>query len=101
MAAYLVVEAILTNPQDFVSYTKAVPPLVTKFGGEYIAVGGESESLEGEWGVTRIVLHKWPSMDAARKFWYSDEYTEAKKLREGTGTFRVMLVDGLKAGNLE
>jgi len=101
MPAYLVVEAILTNPKEFIGYTKAVPPLVTRFGGEYIALGGESESLEGDWGATKIVLHKWPSMDAARQFWNSDEYTEAKKLREGAGTFRVMLVDGLKKEQLE
>ncbi len=96
MSAYLVVEAVLTDPKGFVPYTKVVPSLVAKMGGEYIAIGGESEVLEGEWGNTKVVLHRWPSMQAARDFWYSDEYQEAIKLREGTGEFRVMLVDGVK-----
>jgi len=94
VAAYLVVEAVLTDPKKFKPYTEVVPQLITKFGGEYISIGGESEVLEGEWGATKVVLHRWPSMQAARDFWNSEEYTEAKKLREGTGTFRVMLVDG-------
>lgn len=101
MSAYIVVEAVLTDPAGFLPYTKAVPPLVQKFGGEYIAIGGESEVLEGDWGKTKVVLHRWPTMQAARDFWYSEEYEAAKKLREGTGTFRVMLVDGVKKETLE
>lgn len=94
MPAYIVVEARLSDPKKFLPYTKVVPALVTKYGGEYIAIGGASEVLEGDWGDTKIVLHKWPDMQSARNFWNSDEYSEAKKIRAGTGTFRVMLVDG-------
>jgi len=101
MSAYIVVEAIITDFANFVPYTKAVPPLVAKMGGEYISIGGESQALEGDWGETKIVLHRWPNMQAARDFWFSDEYEQAKKLREGTGTFRVMLVDGVKKETLE
>ncbi len=101
MPAYLVIEAVLTDPAAFVPYTKAVPPLVAKFGGQYISLAGSSEVLEGDWGATKVVLHRWPNMQAARDFWYSDEYQEAIKLREGTGTFRVMLVDGLNQETLE
>lgn len=95
MSAYIVVEAIITDREGFLPYTKVVPPLVAKMGGEYIAIGGEAEPLEGDWGETKVVLHRWPNMQAAREFWYSDEYQAAKELRAGTGTFRVMLVDGL------
>jgi len=101
MAAYIVVEANLTDPKKFAPYTQVVPDLVTKFGGEYISIGGASEPLEGEWADTKIVLHRWPDMAAARAFWYSDEYEQAKKLREDTGQFRVILVDGVKEEQLE
>ena len=95
MAAYLVIEAIITDPKGFLPYTKVVPDIVSKFGGEYLSLAGEAEVMEGDWGATRVVLHRWPDMDAARQFWNSDEYQQAKKLRDGTGQFRVMLVDGL------
>ena len=101
MAAYLVIEAVLTDPKGFIPYTKAVPGLVERYGGEYLSLAGESEVFEGDWGETRVVLHRWPDMDSARRFWYSDEYREAKKLREGTGQFRVMLVDGINSDTLE
>jgi len=101
MSAYLVIEAILTDPAAFAPYTKAVPPIVAKYGGEYISLAGDSEVFEGDWGATKVVLHQWPTMQAARDFWFSEEYQKAKKLRAGTGTFRVMLVDGLTKETLE
>lgn len=101
MSAYLVVEAVITDWDQFGQYSRVVPGLVADFGGEYIVLGGEAEALEGEWGETRIVMHRWPDMASARAFWQSPEYTEARKLREGTGEFRVMLVDGVHKERIE
>ena len=64
-------------------------------------LGGEHEALEGEWGDTRIVVHRWPNADAARRFWNSEEYAELRKVREGTGDFRIMLLEGLEKEDLE
>jgi uncharacterized protein (DUF1330 family) len=49
----------------------------------------------------KIVLSEWPDMDAARRYWYSPEYQALKALREGTGRFRVILVDGIQEERLE
>ena len=94
--AYVVIEAKLkeSEMERFGLYASQVPALVSKYGGEYLVLGGHHEALEGDWDTTRIVLHRWPSMVEARKFWDSDEYQELKKLREGTGEFRIMLLEG-------
>jgi uncharacterized protein (DUF1330 family) len=39
------------------------------------------------------VISEWPDRAAALRFWQSPEYAEARKLREGTGSFQVVLVD--------
>ena len=98
MAAYLVVEAVITDRKKFAAYAQRVPDAVARAGGEYIVLGGEAETLEGDWGEERLVVHRWPDMDAARRFWHSDEYRDIKRLREGTGRFRVMLVQGCSTG---
>lgn len=102
--AYVVVEARLKPSEAgrfMDSYASRVPALVAKYGGEYVVLGGRHEPLEGEWGETRLVLHRWPNAEMARRFWHSEEYREVKKGREGTGEFRVMLVEGLERGDLE
>jgi len=101
MSAYLVIEAIITDKQRFAAYAKLVPGLVSKMGGEYLSQRGDAESLEGDWGETKVVLHRWPDMQAARDFWYSEEYQAAKKLRQDCGSFRIMLLDGINTQIIE
>ena len=94
MPAYLIVEAKISDPDAFAEYARRVPALVSAHGGEYIVMGGEQEALEGDWSGMRVVLHRWPDMATARAFWNSPEYQDAKRLREGKGEFRVILVEG-------
>lgn len=91
--ALMLIEADITDMDRFREYTVAIIPIVQRFGGRYVVMRGAREDLEGDWGDTRIVISEWPSMDAARAFWNSPEYRRAVKLREGTGTFRVTLLE--------
>ena len=101
--AYIVIEAKLdpSHRERFASYASQVPALVAKYGGEYKVMGGTHEPLEGEWGATRIVMHRWPNAESAREFWHSEEYRELKKVREGTGDFRIILLEGLQRKELD
>ena len=95
MPAYMVVQATVTKPEQFAEYAQRMPALVEKHGGRYRVLGGEVESLEGDWGYQVLVISEWTSMDEARTFWHSDEYAELKKVREGALDVTVLLADGL------
>jgi uncharacterized protein (DUF1330 family) len=92
---YMIVIAELTDRARFLAeYASVVPALVEKFGGRYIIRGGGGEFLEGGWcDRASALVSEWPSKDAALRFWNSPEYTEAKRLREGTGRFQVLLIE--------
>ena len=53
MTAYIIVEAEVHDPEKFSAYAKTVPAIVAEFGGEYLVLGGQQESLEGDWGPSR------------------------------------------------
>jgi uncharacterized protein (DUF1330 family) len=91
--ALMLIEADITDMERFREYTLAIIPIVQRFGGRYVVMRGARVDLEGDWGTTRIVVSEWPSMQVAQDFWNSPEYREAVKLREGTGTFRVTLLE--------
>ena len=95
MPAFMVVQATVTNPDQFAGYAERIPAMAEKYGGRYLARGGEVETLEGEWGYQALIIVEYPSMDQARTMWYSDEYKELKKLREGAVDITVLLADGL------
>jgi len=92
---YMIVFADFTDRDKFMStYAKVVPGLVEKFGGRYVLMGSGGETLEGDWGSTpSAIISEWPDRAAAKRFWTSPEYAEAKKLREGTGRFQAILMD--------
>ena len=95
-SCYMIVLGAFTDFTRFMAtYQVAVGPLIAQFGGEYLLVGSDLQLLEGsfpEGGGS--VISKWPDRAAALAFWNSPEYAQVKKLREGTGTFQVVLVDG-------
>ena len=65
MPAYMVVQATVTKPEQFAEYAQRMPALVEKHGGRYRVLGGEVETLEGDWGYQALVISEWSSMDEA------------------------------------
>ncbi|MFN2099798.1 DUF1330 domain-containing protein [Altererythrobacter sp. MF3-039] len=95
MPAYMIIACKMHDRDKFVAgYGKAVPPLVEKFGGEYVIVAPGAELLEGSLeGYGSVAVSKWPDKAAVLRFWNSPEYAEAKKLREGLADCEVMVVE--------
>lgn len=85
--AYMVISVNEINPDKMDPFKKAVRPIVQSVGGaELLAVAPLSkvEVLEGEFDNPGLLLiEKFESMEAIKRYWYSDDYKEAKKLREG------------------
>ncbi len=100
MSAYLIIEARITDPQRFSDYARATPAVVARYGGRYVVMGGEQQSLEGSHAGTRTVVSIWPDRAAILAFWNSPEYAAVKPLRKGAGEFRVLLADGAGTENL-
>ena len=95
MAAYLIVQVDITDPDTFEEYKKQVPGTLAAYGGEYIVRGGEIDVLEGEWPMPRLVIIRFSSMAQARKWYRSPEYERPHKLREASARANLVLVDGV------
>ncbi len=95
MPAYLVVETDIHDPEQYELYKQATPAAVAAYGGRFIARGGDLAVLEGDWQPKRLVLLEFPDLEAAKRFYASPEYQEAKRLREGAAAFNMVAVEGL------
>lgn len=95
MAAYLMVDIEVTNPQQFEEYRRLAPAAVAKYGGRYIIRGGTYEALEGEWRPQRLVIVEFDSIEKAKAFYTSPEYRTAMKARAGAAKFKMLLVQGV------
>jgi uncharacterized protein (DUF1330 family) len=94
MPAYLIARVHLTDWNRYREYTKATPAAIERFGGRFIVRGGEVVTLEGPEETGRIVVIEFPSLDQAKAFFSSEEYTKVKKLREGAATGQFIAIEG-------
>jgi uncharacterized protein (DUF1330 family) len=95
MPAYVIVETDITDPERYERYKAASPGAVASGGGRFVARGGELAVLEGDWHPSRLVILEFPDLEAAKRWYASPEYTEAKSLRAGAANLRMIAVEGV------
>ncbi len=95
MAAYVIVEVNVTDPQLFAEYAKGVPATILAYGGKYLVRGGTTETKEGNWVPKRVVVLEFPSMDQARKWYDSSEYKPLLGMRLRAASAKLILVEGV------
>lgn len=94
MAAYIVVQVEVTDPQRYADYREMVVPTLEQYGGKFLVRGGRVENLEGEWSPSRFVVIEFESVEQAKAWWSSKEYGPAKKLRQETARTEMIVVEG-------
>ena len=94
-SAYIIANVEVTNPVQYEEYKRWSGAAMQAHGAEICVRGGAVEVLEGEWQPERLVVLKFQSMDAARRFSDSPEYARARISRQGAAIMRMVLVEGV------
>ena len=95
MTAYVIVDIDVHDPAGYEEYKKLAPSAVAFHGGKYIARGGRTETLEGEWSPTRLVILQFESIEQAKKWLDSEEYRAARQMRHQTAHSNMVVIEGL------
>lgn len=81
MPAVLIADIDVLDAETYARYRSANPDIVRRFGGRYLAVGGDVQVLEGDWIPRRTVMIEFPDMAALRAFYESAEYAAIRGIR--------------------
>ena len=95
MTAYVIVDIDVHDPVGYEEYKKLAPAAVELYGGKYIARGGKTETLEGDWSPSRLVILQFESNEQAKQWLNSPEYSEARKMRHQTANSKMVVIEGL------
>ena len=95
MSAYVVADIKVTDPAGYEPYRPLAAASIARFGGRFIVRGGKTELLEGASEPERIVVIEFPDADTARRWYHSDEYQHALKIRQANSSGRLILVEGV------
>ena len=94
MPAYIIAEIQITDPAAYDGYRPLAAASIAGFGGRFIVRGGKVNLLEGEPEPERVIVIEFPDADTARRWYRSDEYQAALKIRQAASRGRVFLAEG-------
>ncbi len=94
MAAYMIVDNEVTDPEGFREYQKRVGSTLESYGGTFLVRGEKYENLEGDWHLHQLIMLEFPSVEQARRWYQSDEYAPVKDIRLKTALTQLILVQG-------
>lgn len=94
--AYILVDTKINDPVAYEDYKTAAKPIVEKFGGVYLARGGQIDVVQDDlWAPTRLVLVRFPSMQAAHDFLNSPDYAPIKQIRLDNSAATLLVFEGI------
>src|SRR6201997_943560 len=95
MPTYIVGDIHITDPAAYQDHIPRALATIARFGGRVVAGGGSRvDLLEGDPSPEWIFIIEFPTADAARRWYRSDDYQEALKLRQSASHGRVFLIEG-------
>jgi len=97
MSAYLIFDINVDDAEAFGVYAADIPKFVKKHGGEYRALGGNVEILEGDWRPHRVVIIEFPSTNLAKQFLHDPDAQPLIAIRHSSAISKIILVEGCAA----
>ena len=94
MPAYGVALVTVTDANKYQEYQKLAGPALTKYGGKAIVRGVVESVNEGKGPYSRVMVVEFATVEAAKAFYASPEYLEARQKRMGAADFNMLIVDG-------
>ena len=95
MSAYCFFDVkAVTDEAKMEQYRSRVFDTVLQYQGRYLAIGGDTQVVEGEWKPTMPVIIEFPSMAQARQWYDSDEYAALKKMRHEAAVGDMVIIEG-------
>ena len=95
MPAYVIVDVNVHDPEGYAEYRQLSGASVQQYGGQFLVRGGAVEVAEGDWQPGRFVVIQFPSMEQAKTWYNSPEYTHARAIRQRYSDGRLFFVEGV------
>ncbi|THD42186.1 MAG: DUF1330 domain-containing protein [Bradyrhizobium sp.] len=90
---YVITRVDISDAEAYARYAAGATKAIADHGGKVLARGGRHEALEGAARARNVVI-EFESYEQARRYFYSQQYQDARKLREGACDIEIVLVEG-------
>ena len=94
MKGYVIIDTETIDQEANAEYVRQVLGVVERHGGRFIVRTSDAETIEGAWAPTRLVIMEFDSLEAARGFVNSPDYTSLNDLRRRGANSRILVAEG-------
>ena len=94
MPAYIVALLNIIDREEYDKYRSGVHETIDRHKGEIIISNEDVEVIEGEWPYTKTVVIRFPSMEAAKSWYYSTEYQKIVQHRFRAAKSNLIFIEG-------
>ena len=94
MSYYFIANIKIRDEKKYQLYLDEAESIFKRFKGEYLAVDGHPEILEGHWDYTRTVLIKFDNKNDFDKWYNSEAYQNILKHRLSAADCDTVLAEG-------
>jgi uncharacterized protein (DUF1330 family) len=84
----------ILDRERYAEYASQTPASIEAHGGRFLVRGGETDGVEFDEPLGRVVVIEFPSLEAARGWYHSDEYQRLVAIRQSAVDSVMLLVDG-------
>ena len=96
MSGYVIIDVEVTDEELHTQLRDQINDFLPSFGGKHVVRGGQIDIVGGSWHPTHLVMMEFESVERAREFLNSDEFTGLADLRSRcTGNRNVVVVAGV------
>ena len=96
MTTYAIARITIQDRERYGQYEAGFMEIFERYEGRVLSVDEAPDLLEGSWDVTRTVLLEFPSTEAAKAWYESEEYQSIAQHRFDSSQGDVVLVQGLE-----
>lgn len=95
--AYVIADIEVTDAKAYEQYKLLSTRAINESGGRVLVRGGPVHPLEGDWTPSRLVLIEFASVEAAKRFYDSETYRQARTARANAARMRLLVAEGVPA----
>ncbi len=90
---YWIVSVDVSDIERYKDYVTTAGPAYKRFGGKFLARGGQCTAAEGDWNPRNVVV-EFPSYQIALDCYNSPEYSKARAIRQEVASSRFLIIEG-------
>ena len=94
MAAYVIIDARVTDDAAFRAHLDQVPAIVKAHGGRYLVRGGAHEVIRGNWTPDRLVVLEFDTVQQAKEWQEAADYAGIRQELNRFSATNVVVVEG-------